>query len=99
LESINPGTGLAGMASFNPALPYSWTLLSASSGISNFNPSYFSISTASFQNSLGGGSFNLVDTGAALTLDFTPVPEPSTWMLMLTGVAAAAAGLRRRRRE
>jgi autotransporter-associated beta strand protein len=99
LESVNSTTGLAGMANFNPLLPYSWTLLTASSGISNFNPSYFSISTASFQNSLGGGGFTLVDTGAALSLDFTPVPEPSTWMLMLSGIAAAGAACGRRRQS
>jgi PEP-CTERM motif len=99
LESINPGTGLAGMASFNPALAYSWTLLTASSGISGFNPSYFSVSTASFQNSLGGGSFTLVDTGAALTLDFTPVPEPSTWVLMAAGIAVTGVFVRRSRRH
>ena len=98
LESINPGTGLAGMASFNPALAYSWTLLTAGSGITGFSPSSFSVSTASFQNSLAGGSFTVGESGNTLTLDFTPVPEPSTWMLMLTGVAAAGAGLRRRRR-
>jgi hypothetical protein len=29
-------------------------------------------------------------------LNFTPVPEPSTWMLMVAGLAVAGARIRRR---
>jgi hypothetical protein len=31
-------------------------------------------------------------------LNFTPVPEPSTWALMATGLGALVAAVRRRRR-
>jgi hypothetical protein len=39
-------------------------------------------------NSLAGGSFLLTSSGNNIVLDFTPVPEPSTWALMAAGVAA-----------
>jgi fibronectin-binding autotransporter adhesin len=96
VTSINPGSGSPGMANFNPAQAYSWTLVTAGS-IPVFNPADFSVNTANFQNSLGGGSFLVGEAGNLLTLDFTPVPEPSTWVLMLVGLAAAGEGLRRRR--
>jgi fibronectin-binding autotransporter adhesin len=98
VQSINPGSGNPGLASFNSTLSYSWTLLTAGGGITGYSPSYFSVNLGSFQNSLNGGSFSVGESGNTLTLDFTPVPEPSTWMLMLTGAAAAGAGIRRRRR-
>jgi hypothetical protein len=37
------------------------------------------------------------EIGNTLTLDFTPVPEPGTWTLMLGGLGALAAAWRRRR--
>jgi autotransporter-associated beta strand protein len=97
VNSVTPGAG-PGPAIFNSSQPYSWTILSAGS-IPVFNPTDFMISTTGFQNSLGGGGFAVGQSGNTLTLDFTPVPEPSTWMLMLTGLAAAGAALRRRRRS
>jgi fibronectin-binding autotransporter adhesin len=97
VNSITPGAG-PGPATFNPSLSYSWTILTATS-IPAFNANDFLVSSGNFQNSLGGGSFALGQSGNTLTLDFTPVPEPSTWMLMLAGLAAALAGLRRRVRN
>ncbi len=96
MNSIVPGGG-PGSAIFSPAQPYSWTILTATSGISGFNPTLFTVNTANFQNSLGGGSLIVGESGNTLTLDFTPVPEPSTWMLMLTGVVGAGLLHRGRR--
>ena len=78
-------------------LSYSWTLLSAQS-ISGFSTSDFTIDdTTFFQNALGGGTFSISDVSNDLVLSFTPVPEPSTWLLMATGLCTLAAAVRRRR--
>jgi hypothetical protein len=97
LESINPGTGLPGPANFSSAGTYQWTLLSASS-ISGFNASDFMINTSSFANGLGNGTFYVSASSTDIFLDFTPVPEPSSWALIGAGVAAIGiVSLRRRR--
>jgi len=83
---------------FNAGQTYSWTLLSAGS-ITNFSSSAFSVdATSLFSNPTGGGNFLVSQSGNDLTLNFTPVPEPSTWMLMVSGLFAAGAAVRRRRR-
>jgi fibronectin-binding autotransporter adhesin len=95
--SIDPSTGVPGMATFNPNQAYSWTLVSAGS-ISGFDPLDFSVNTSGFQNPLGGGSFFVSENGSELDLNFTPVPEPSTWILMIAGLATMGALIRKSRR-
>jgi autotransporter-associated beta strand protein len=95
--SINPGSGGPGLANFNSSQPYTWTLVTAGS-IAAFSAADFTVSTTDFQNAIGGGVFGVGEVGNTLTLNFTPVPEPSTWMLLSAGLAAAGASLRRRRR-
>jgi len=97
LRSVDPGTGGAGLANFNSALPYSWTLASAGS-ISGFSGTDFSVNASAFQNSLNGGYFSVAEAGNQLTLNFTPVPEPASWMLVLGGCGALAAFVPRGRK-
>jgi len=97
LTSFN-SSGTLGLATFDPTLAYSWTLISAGS-ISGFAATDFAINTANFQNSLGGGAFNVLLVGNDLDLNFTPVPEPSTWLLMAAGLATLGACAYRTRRH
>ena len=95
VESINPTSGSPGSASINLGQSYQWTLLSAGS-ISGFNASDFTIDSSLFSNGVGGGSFSLTDSGTSLMLNFSPVPEPSTWALMGAGLAASLVAVVRR---
>jgi autotransporter-associated beta strand protein len=88
-----PGTA----NTFNPLLPYQWTLLSAGTLTLPGGPSPFSINTSLFSNA-PASEFSVSRVGENLELNFTPVPEPSTWMLMAGGLGALAVGFARRRR-
>jgi autotransporter-associated beta strand protein len=75
---------------------YSWTLATASGGISGFSMDAFILNTSAFQNSFTG-SFGLAVSGNDLVLSYTAVPEPSTALLIL--LACAGFILLRRRKS
>jgi autotransporter-associated beta strand protein len=87
-------------ANFSSSLTQSWTLLTASGGISGFDATDFTISVAA-NNGTGGftnansGAFALSQVGSNLVLTYSAVPEPSAAEL-LCGFGALAT-LRRRR--
>jgi fibronectin-binding autotransporter adhesin len=95
--SIDPGTGSPGIANFNNTSSYSWVLVSAAGGITGFDPAGFYVTNPYFQNDLGSGHFYVSQSGDDLMLNFTPVPEPSAWILMAGGVGAFGFAAWRRR--
>lgn len=94
-------TGALGLlADFDSSQSYSW-LVFETDGIALFDPEKVIIDTTLFANSLydgaGYGYFFLTQNGNDLLLNFSPVPEPSTYVLMLAGLAAAGLSYRRRK--
>jgi fibronectin-binding autotransporter adhesin len=99
IVSTDAAGNAANAINFNSATPYSWTFASSSTAIvGTFDPTAFNLITSGFTNSTGTGSFNVSESGNNLLLNFTPVPEPSTWCLMGAGVLAIVPYLLRRRK-
>jgi hypothetical protein len=99
LISLNGLGSLGNVSDFSSASPYSWTIATSSFGITGFAANKFVVTTANFTNSLGGGSFSVSQSGNNLLLNFTPVPEPSTYALLLSGLGLAGLRAWRKRRS
>ena len=94
LSSIGPDVN-GNATNFNNASTYSWTLVSTDQAITGFSADKFVIhvgaanGTSGFSNALGGGGFSvgLGDGGTDLMLNYSAIPEPSTWILLVLGLA------------
>lgn len=58
-------------ANFNNTQSYTWTIATGSS-ISSFAANKFVLDASAFQNSLGGGTFSIAQSGSNINLVFTP---------------------------
>lgn len=104
LSSIGPDVN-GDATNFSNASDYSWTLISTDQTISSFSADKFTINVAAingtngFTNALAGGTFSvsLSLDQTDLVLNYTAVPEPSTWLL-LAGTGTFFMIMRRRRR-
>jgi len=101
--SLNTG-GSAGLVSgFDPSQSYAWSLFKFDALSGGFDPAKFAIDTSGFANSLSfngvdDGFFSLSLSGDHIHLNFTAVPEPSTYALMGLGLAFIGWTVWRRRR-
>ncbi|MDX2186192.1 MAG: PEP-CTERM sorting domain-containing protein [Opitutaceae bacterium] len=94
----SPNTpGLLPRTGFNPAAAYEWVLISSNKLLS-FDVDGIVVDDSKFQNGLNGGFFSLDTAGNSLVLNFTPVPEPSTWIMLIAGAGALALLARRGKR-
>jgi autotransporter-associated beta strand protein len=90
--------GTAGPVSiFDATHSHSWTF-AASAKINGFSSDAFAINSSGFLNNLGGGTFLVTENGTGLAITFTPVPEPSTYLLMALGLGVVALFEYRRRK-
>jgi autotransporter-associated beta strand protein len=107
LSSTGPDVNGAAI-NFNNQQSYTWTIARVAGAIVGFSASLFDLNltanngTSGWANDLGGGSIAIVQDGQDLNLVFTaaasPIPEPSTYGLLLGAGALALAAARRRRK-
>lgn len=94
-------SGNFGLASnFNEALSYAWKILTTTDGITGFNSvgNSFTINTATFYNPKSG-TWSVSQIGNDLYLNYTAIPEPSTWMLLTFAGISAVIAIRLRRKS
>ncbi|MCW5547348.1 MAG: PEP-CTERM sorting domain-containing protein [Opitutaceae bacterium] len=100
--SLNTGGSAGLLAGLTPGESYSWTVFSFDALSGGFDPAKFALDLSLFQTALGdglaAGDFSLSLAGDNLMLNFTAVPEPSTYALMALGLAFVGWSVWRRRR-
>jgi autotransporter-associated beta strand protein len=96
--------GLMPVENWNDAQEYAWKFVTASTTITSFNASVFTVNPANFQNPYGGtfsvqrGDQVTGGTDSELYIVYAAIPEPGTLVLAAIGLAAAGWHLRRRRK-
>jgi hypothetical protein len=105
MSPVGAGGLLAGtIGAFDPLIPYAWPILTASS-ITGFASGAFVVDSSAFATLAPDYKFSVGlvtdPLGSSLVLNYNPaaVPEPSTWVMLLTGAGFGVIWLGRRRRR
>jgi autotransporter-associated beta strand protein len=98
IHSLDQITNLTGDAANFSESSVSWTILTASGGITGFNGANWSLIKTNFTNA-ELGTFALAQSGNDLILTYTPVPEPSAYAAIAGFGMMGFALYRRRRRQ
>jgi len=104
INTLTLGNVAGNMANFDQYQNYSWTIASAEGGVTGFSASAFTLDKTQFTNAYDNvnGIFsvalsgNTKDVNLVYTYSAPPIPEPSTWALVIVTGAALALLLRRR---
>ena len=104
--SLN-GSGALGAASgFMEYHTYSWKIFDGGDtpiayANGSFDPLLFNVDTSGFLTDVGTGTgiFSLTADTYSIYLNFTPVPEPSTYALMALGLMGTGLAAWRKRRR
>jgi hypothetical protein len=99
LVSLDFGNQGGLLSNFDPMQAYAWQFVSTTGGIAGFSADAFRYNASQFQNGLNGGIFSVSQLGNNLVLNFTPIPEPSTWALLISGLGVLACSVLRRRKK
>jgi hypothetical protein len=92
LQSLDAG-GPGLVSDFNPNTNYDWVIANAAGGISNFDPTAFTVNASLFQNDPGNGSFYLRTDGNSLILSFTnPAPSGPLLNIAVSGTNLVLSG-------
>jgi len=98
LNSLTLGGTNGLLTGFDANQSYSWLFLT-STNVTGFSSDKFTFDTSNFANNLGNGNFFITQGNAGLSINFAPVPEPSTYALLALGLATVSIFQLRRRRK
>jgi autotransporter-associated beta strand protein len=88
LVSLTSANAPGGVTNFNKFASCSWTIATASAGISNFDTNKVSVDTSAFANDFSGGRFGVSVSGNSLLLSYIAAPAPPKF----TGIVLVGNG-------
>ncbi len=98
LRSLDANGNPGAVVDFNNASGYAW-LIGHADNLTGFDPNSVVIDRSGFTNSLGIGGIYVGSLGNDIYLNFSPVPEPSTYALISLGLGAVLCPTLRRRKR
>jgi len=102
VSTLDANASLGALEHFDAGSAYSWQLFASGNSLTGFDPAMFTVDSTNFLSPYSGTfAVSLGNDNMALYLNYLPaaVPEPSTWVLLLTGAGAVLLPWWRRRRS